>query len=56
VYYGQCSELCGARHAFMPIAVEVVSRSRFEEWIGEAQARFGSVVPPRETQIAADAQ
>jgi cytochrome c oxidase subunit II len=33
VYYGQCSELCGARHGYMPIAVEVVSRARFDEWI-----------------------
>ncbi|WP_083672134.1 cytochrome c oxidase subunit II [Sphingomonas montana] len=33
VYYGQCSELCGARHAFMPIAVEVVTRPQFAAWI-----------------------
>ncbi len=56
VYYGQCSELCGARHAFMPIAVEVVSRTRFDEWIGEAQERFGSVIAPRDTHIASYAQ
>ena len=33
VFYGQCSELCGARHAFMPIAVEVVSQEKFDEWV-----------------------
>jgi cytochrome c oxidase subunit 2 len=33
VYYGQCSELCGARHGFMPIAVEVVSRPQFAAWV-----------------------
>ncbi len=33
VFYGQCSELCGAKHAFMPIAVEVVSQERFDQWI-----------------------
>jgi len=33
VYYGQCSELCGARHAYMPIAVEVVTPERFAQWI-----------------------
>jgi cytochrome c oxidase subunit 2 len=33
VYFGQCSELCGARHAYMPIAVEVVSPARFAQWI-----------------------
>jgi cytochrome c oxidase subunit 2 len=33
VYYGQCYELCGARHGFMPIAVEVVTPARFAAWI-----------------------
>jgi cytochrome c oxidase subunit 2 len=33
VYYGQCSELCGARHGFMPIAVEVVPPAKFAEWV-----------------------
>ncbi len=32
-YYGQCSELCGAGHGFMPIAVQVVSKSEFAKWI-----------------------
>ena len=32
VYYGQCSELCGIRHGFMPIAVEVVSKAKFDAW------------------------
>jgi cytochrome c oxidase subunit 2 len=33
VYYGVCYELCGARHGYMPIAVEVVSRERFNAWV-----------------------
>ena len=33
VYFGQCSELCGARHGFMPIAVEVVSPEKFAAWV-----------------------
>ena len=33
VYYGQCSELCGIKHGFMPIGVEVVSKADFETWI-----------------------
>ena len=33
VYYGQCSELCGARHAFMPIAVEALPRAQFDAWV-----------------------
>lgn len=33
VYYGQCSELCGIRHAFMPIELHVVTKQEFEAWI-----------------------
>lgn len=33
LYYGQCSELCGARHGFMPIAVEVVPEAQFRQWV-----------------------
>ena len=35
VYYGQCSELCGARHGFMPIAVEVTTPAKFAQWIAQ---------------------
>jgi len=34
VYFGQCSELCGARHGFMPIAIEVVPQAQFAQWVG----------------------
>ena len=34
VYFGQCSELCGARHGYMPIAVEVVPQAQFASWVG----------------------
>jgi cytochrome c oxidase subunit 2 len=33
IYYGQCFELCGARHGFMPIAVDVVSPAQFNAWV-----------------------
>ena len=38
VFYGQCSELCGARHAYMPIAVEVVSQEKFDEWVAKKKS------------------
>ncbi len=41
VYYGQCSEICGVRHAFMPIVVEVVSRPAFEAWIDGQRSLAG---------------
>jgi cytochrome c oxidase subunit II len=37
IYYGQCSELCGKDHAFMPIAVRVVSEQAFNAWVDEAK-------------------
>jgi cytochrome c oxidase subunit II len=39
VYYGQCSELCGKDHAFMPIAVRVVSDAVFNEWVEAVKSR-----------------
>ena len=42
MYYGQCSELCGTRHAFMPINVKVVSKEEFQEWTEQQQAAAGS--------------
>lgn len=38
VYYGQCSELCGVKHGFMPIVVEAVSPSQFEQWVISKQS------------------
>src|SRR6266849_845100 len=40
VYYGQCSELCGKDHAFMPIAVQVVSEQAFAAWVEEAKQKY----------------
>jgi cytochrome c oxidase subunit II len=40
IYYGQCSELCGKDHAFMPIAIRVVSEEEFKKWVEGARKRF----------------
>jgi len=40
VYYGQCSELCGGLHGFMPIAVKAVEKEEFDVWIKEAKKIF----------------
>ncbi len=45
VYFGQCSELCGTKHGFMPIAIEVVSKARFAEWVAAKQKENG-ITPP----------
>ena len=39
-YYGQCSELCGIKHAFMPIEVRVVTEEEYQEWLSEAKEKF----------------
>ena len=48
VYYGVCYELCGARHGYMPIAVEVVSRERFAAWV----ASKGGTMPGARPAVA----
>jgi len=40
VYYGECSELCGASHAFMPIELHVVSEAEYAAWLAAAKKKF----------------
>jgi cytochrome c oxidase subunit 2 len=42
VYYGQCSELCGKDHAFMPIEVRVVSEQAYAAWLADAKKKFAT--------------
>jgi cytochrome c oxidase subunit II len=42
MYYGQCSELCGKDHAFMPIAVKVVSDQEFASWVEAAKKKYAA--------------
>lgn len=42
VFYGQCSELCGRDHAFMPIAIRVVSEQAFADWVAQAKQKWAS--------------
>jgi cytochrome c oxidase subunit II len=55
VYYGQCSELCGIDHAFMPIAVEVVSRERFAQFIASRGGTMPGAAVPAAAPAAAPA-
>ena len=56
VYYGQCSRLCGQNHAFMPIAIRVVSDQQYAEWLGQAKQKFASTDPAGSVKLAAAAQ
>jgi cytochrome c oxidase subunit II len=52
-YYGQCSELCGKDHAFMPIEVRVVSDQAFTAWVEEAKKKYASDERAAPTTLAA---
>ena len=45
VYFGQCSELCGARHGYMPIAVEVLPRAQFAAWVASKGGTMPGATP-----------
>jgi cytochrome c oxidase subunit 2 len=40
IFYGQCNQICGTNHWFMPIAVRAVPRAEFDTWVADAQKRF----------------
>ena len=52
VYYGQCSELCGAKHAFMPITVEALPQAQFDAWV---RKQGGTVPSDAPAEVAAPA-
>ena len=62
VYYGQCSELCGARHGYMPIVVEALPKAQFEAWVltqpggtvGKPAAAAAPVAAPAKTPVSAE--
>jgi cytochrome c oxidase subunit 2 len=56
VFYGQCSELCGKDHAFMPIAVRVVNDQDFATWVAAAQKKFAAAPGNSFASAAAAAQ
>jgi cytochrome c oxidase subunit II len=54
MYYGQCSQLCGRDHAFMPIAVHVVSEKEYTAWLAQAKQKYAddNVAPPNAVAAA----
>ena len=56
MFYGQCSELCGKDHAFMPIAVKVVTDQEFAAWVEDAKKKFASNPANSFASIGAAAQ
>ena len=52
IYYGQCMELCGARHGYMPIVVEAVPRPQFEAWVRSQGGTVGNEAAPTPVSAA----
>lgn len=50
IYFGQCSELCGKDHAFMPIEVKAVTQEQYDAWLKDAQQEFAGL--PQSVQVA----
>jgi len=53
VYYGQCNQICGINHAYMPIAVEALSKADFERWVADAKRKFATAPQDGEVRVAA---
>ena len=51
-FYGQCSELCGIKHAFMPITVKVVTEEEYKKWLIEAKQKFAKEIIEKDFKIA----
>jgi cytochrome c oxidase subunit 2 len=51
IYYGQCSELCGVNHAYMPITIRAVPKEQFQAWADDARSRFARITD--DTNLAA---
>ncbi len=52
VYFGQCSELCGKDHAYMPITVKVVSEEAYQQWLDGAIEEYAGTPRPRQLASA----
>jgi cytochrome c oxidase subunit 2 len=55
-FYGQCSELCGVNHGFMPIRVDVVTKAEFAKWAAAAKVKYAGIQTPPKTAASATAK
>ncbi len=50
-YYGQCNQICGVNHAYMPIVVKALEKKEYEAWLSGAKEEFASVETPADTLL-----
>jgi len=51
-YYGQCNQICGVNHSFMPIVIKAVSKENYQAWLATAREKFASVELPQTIELA----
>ena len=52
-YYGQCNQICGVNHSFMPIVVKALESKKYQAWLSKAKKEFASYNIPETIQLAA---
>jgi cytochrome c oxidase subunit 2 len=53
LYYGQCSEICGVKHAYMPIEIKAVPQAEYDAWIASQKSADAGSTNPAAAQFAA---
>jgi cytochrome c oxidase subunit 2 len=51
-YYGQCNQICGVNHAYMPIVIQSLPKDEYKEWLKEAKVKFANNENPETSKIA----
>ena len=51
-YYGQCNQICGVNHAYMPIVIQALPKDEYEVWLKEAKVKFASITKKGINKIA----
>ena len=51
-YYGQCNQICGVNHAYMPIVIQALPKNEYKEWLKEAKVKFANVQQTNFNKIA----
>jgi cytochrome c oxidase subunit 2 len=54
-YHGECNQICGTNHSFMPIVIKAVTPQQFDAWVQEAKTKFAGDAPAKTTRLAAAA-
>jgi cytochrome c oxidase subunit 2 len=51
-YYGQCNQICGVNHAYMPIVIQALPKDEYEQWLKEAKVKFANKIKSSTNKLA----